>query len=275
MLKGLVTGLMLVALTASAHAQQPHSRARPVQAVPDGGISGAYWNGGPHTLPYGAANGGVVLDHLHAMEFMQPAIDEMQRQGYIRRQDLDLATTHEGYSSAILAFEKQGRPVDREEAIILVVTKPFWIVDFGWIPVTQVTGGIVCDSAGVVFTKTSAVDSALALVGTVSTLSIAPGLEPMVNSDDLEFRYSCHENRPWSGFENHMSPGMQCLWKQWGQRMGVAAGAGMVSGLAGEFASGRFGWQTLAAKATVGAAVGMWTANENFWLSPPDTSNCP
>jgi len=274
MSKSLVIGALLLALAIPAYAQSPHPLSRPVTAVPEGGSPGGIYGGGPHTLPYGVMSGQLVLEHAHLMVFLQTAIDEMLRRGYIRRMDLDLAATEDNYSCAVIAFQKPGRPVDQEEPILLVVTKPYNLPDGGIIPVTQVTGGIVCDSAGVLVTRTSAADSALALVGLVSELSQSPGLVQSVNSDDLEFRYSAHEARPWSGFQNHMSPGMQCTWKNWGQRMGVAAGTGIVSGMVGAFSSGQFAWQSVAARATVGAAIAVWTANELFWISPPDTSGC-
>ena len=274
MLRQLVIAALSLVFVAPAYARDPYTRGYPVTALPEGGSPGGIYSGGPHTLPYGVMSGQLVLEHAHTLAFLQPAINEMLRRGYTRRMDLDLAATEDNYSCAVLAFQKPGRPVDQEQPILLVVTKPFLLPDGGIIPVTQVTGGTVIDSAGVVTTRTSPADSALALVGLVSELAQAPGLEPSVNSDDLEFRYSAHENRPWSGFQNHMSPGTQCMWNRWGQRMAIAATGGAASGVAGALRSGQFAWQTLAASATVGASIGVWTANELFWITPPDTANC-
>jgi hypothetical protein len=275
MLKSFVLCVLLLAMAAPAHALPPHPLAiHDKWVVPDGGVCASIYNGGPLTLPYGVANGTIVLDHLHTLHFIDPAIQAMLWHGYVRRFDLDAAATHDGYSSALLAFEKPGVPVDQQEAIIMVITKPFWLEDTGWIPVTQVIGGLVCDSAGVVFTKTSVVDSALALIGTTSSNSLSSGGGSQVSSDDLEFRYTSYEHGPWTGFGANLSPGQQCMWKQWGQRMASSGAGGAIGGTVGAMASGEFGWQSLAARATVGAAIAMWTANENFWISPPDTANC-
>ena len=274
MLKRLAACALWLALAGPAHAISPHPLAHPVQPVPEGGVTAAYYSGGTHTLPFGVANGTIVLDHLHTMAFLQPAIEEMLRRGYIRRMDLDAAATHDGYSSALLAFERPGVPVDREEPILLVITKPYWLVENGWIPVTQVMGGTVCDSAGVVFTRTSPADSALAMIGITDQFAVSPGAQPRVNDDDLDYRYTAHESANYSGFTNHMSRGTQCMWNHWGQRMAVAGAGGAIGGSMGALSSGQFGWQSIAARATVGAAIAMWTANENFWISPPDTASC-
>src|SRR5262245_62412338 len=105
----------LLVFAAPAFAADPHTRSRPVQTAPDGGSAGGIYGGGPHTLPYGVMSGQLVLEHAHAMAFLQTAIAEMQRRGYIRRMDLDLAATEDNYSCAVIAFEKPGRPVDQEQ----------------------------------------------------------------------------------------------------------------------------------------------------------------
>src|SRR5262245_47179618 len=80
----------LLVFAAPAFAADPHTRARPVETAPEGGGPGGIYGGGPHTLPYGVMSGQLVLEHAHAMAFIQTAIAEMQRRGYLRRVDLDL-----------------------------------------------------------------------------------------------------------------------------------------------------------------------------------------
>jgi hypothetical protein len=220
------------------------------------------WSGGSQSLPYGdRVIPSSVLRSARNLAVIQPAISEFMARGYVRRADLDYATVHRGYASAVLAFQRSGVATGEEQVYVGVVTRAITI-DGVDCPATQVFGGAVVDSAGIVVPgDPTIVCPLIVLPGTSDT---GTGAIPDPSDEDFVFKYSAREflsDAP--HFHATMSTGALALYN-----------AEARSVLNGEIEGVLFGVGGGGGGMVFGAVVGMVFSAQNFWLSPPDTCGC-
>ncbi|HYM80581.1 MAG TPA: hypothetical protein VEY91_04105 [Candidatus Limnocylindria bacterium] len=272
---------LVLALPSIAESQARHYEIR-LDPTEIGHFSVHIYTGSLNTLPYGMNDGPDVARHALTMPCVQAAIDRMLAQGYLRRVDLDAGFTRTGYSCAAVGFEKPGHAVTERQPVVLVITKPEMVEGIGIIPATQVLAGVVTDSADVLVAVVGPADSAMAVSGTNSNGfdgMETPGggtgsgtVEPERDDEDFVYRYSAHEVGGWTDWRARTSPGAQCLWTQWDQRVRTGTISSMIGGMGG-FING---WNSGVVSVSLGALSGFYNANATYWANPPDTtSGCP
>lgn len=245
-----------------AWAQEPE----PVLWVPPSQRQPTYWtrwNGGARNLPYGSSvSSSLVLQTALSMPWIQDGIGRMQSRGYLRRTDMDGASSRDGYACAVVAFEKPGVAPTAEQPIIFVSTAPIPAIDQMTgdtiaVVATQVFAGMVADSSGTVVTRETASDPSEALTVTPA-LNTTATVMPLMNSEDLEYRYAGYSlasngaSDPYTAVWNAIPP----VWRNFGIYVGVGAAAGYAGG---------GGW--------LGAAVWGAASGVLYWFGPP--CSCP
>ena len=237
------------------------------------------YSGGPNTLPYGMADALHVLNHARAMPVVYQGIIRMLSRGYIRRADLDCSMTQGGHSLVAIAFEKPGYDVTQRQPVLMVITRACEVPGLGFVPATQVFGGLAYDSAGVIRTTSTPADSTVFICGTLAGASMADqAIESAIGGghgthrDDESFvyKYSAHEPRAGGGWDwrSWTSPGMQELWNGWSREVGTQTIMGALSSLP----SWRTGLDNGLLSTSCSAAVAFYSATVNFWSHPPDTT---
>jgi hypothetical protein len=258
-------------------------------APPEGGgfICPTQWRGGPNSLPFGMRDAAEVRHHALELTCVQGAIETMTARGYVRRADLDLGATRDGYACAVIAFEKPGfDPLAHgaDQPVLIVATKPYFVPEVGFVPTTQVLGMTLRDSSGVFTLSDNPSDEIFAMIGVTSTEAggalADPGLEdgaiaphPLWNDEALEFRYTTFETSTPFMFQPHLSPGTQYLAAM--QTKTIMAGAEI--GAVGILVSFR-DWPPgtmfdAVGRVALGTIFGMWSADRMFWVTPPDTTH--
>jgi hypothetical protein len=106
------------------------------------------WDGGPHSLPYnGTTSWQDVVQHALSMNAVQLAMNEFSTRGYVRRADRDTARSVPGGSLAVIMYEKPGQ-VDKCPFVMVASEAMYLASCGGWVPSTQVLGGVLTDSCG-------------------------------------------------------------------------------------------------------------------------------
>jgi hypothetical protein len=218
------------------------------------------WGGGTQSLPYGDNIGMArVLGAARNLAVVQPAISEFAGRGYVRRADLDYAIARRGYANAVLAFQRPGVPADQEQVYVGVITRAISI-DGVDVPATQVFGGAVTDSAGIVVPADPSIVCPLIIVPTSGD---GTGALPDPSDEDFVFKYSAREGIGEFRGVASMSAGALALYNAEARTV-----------LNGEIEGVLFGVGGGGAGIVFGAVVGMTFNAQNFWLSPPDTCGC-
>jgi len=244
------------------------------------------WRGGSNSLPYGLGDAASVLDHARDMTCVTHAMDEMSARGFLRRPLWDIGLTRDGYSCAVISFEKPGfDPVAQgsQQPAVLVITKSYEVSDVGYRPTTQVLGCTLRDSCGTFTFASDACDSVFAVVGVPSVGSLdaletgteagaAVGSGWSRDDESFIYRYSAYDPADNGTWNTYISPGMRYLYEQEARAVMLGAKLGAIGGVANALTSGKMTWATLALNVSVCMLYGVLCADATFWLNPPDTS---
>ena len=286
MLRRLLVPLLLLA---PAAALANPSRITTFDPPPPGVAYDQYrerWAGGSNSLPYGLGDAASVLNHARDMTSVTRAMDAMSARGFLRRPQWDIGLTRDGYSCAVISFEKPGfdpAAQGSQQPAVLVITKSYEVPDVGYRPTTQVLGCTLRDSCGTFTFASEACDSVFAIVGVPSVgplAAVETGAEADAtvgsgwSRDDESFiyRYSAYDPADNGTWNTYISPGMRYLLEQEAKQLMVGARIGAVGGAINAITSGKATWATLALNVSLGTLYGMYCADAAFWLNPPDTS---
>jgi len=220
------------------------------------------WSGGAQSLPYGDhVPSSTILAAARNLAAVQPALAEFESRGYLRRPDLDYASAGRGYAVAVLGYQRPGVPTSQQQACVEVVTRPLIIQGIDC-PATQVFGGVLQDSAGLVVPVNLASDPPLIVAP--DPPSGADGAIPDPIDESFIYKYSAREFLS-DALPVHasMSPGAAALYNAEARTVLNGEIEGMLLGLPS-------GGMTM----IFGAIVGMTFADRQFWISPPDTCGC-
>lgn len=236
------------------------------------------WSGGLATLPYGTGDANAVLQHAFTLASVQTGMHEMERRGYVRRSDLDVAWTRPGYSCVVLAYEIPGSdPLTPGSAqpVLVAISKPMSVQGRGCVPAGEVFGSLVRDSSGSLTPTIMEGDSMFFVVSdarSLLTTGTAPDGGPSISDEDLAFRIQHYETSRAEGYAT--SPGMAFLQQQWlsssfSGATSAAVGATLTSLLPPNVPT----FQTTAIRASIGFYTGWVTTSTMFWANPPDTTH--
>jgi hypothetical protein len=274
----------VIAVLSSFGAEVARARPREIAAGderPDGNYYQfqVRYSGGTNTLPYGMADAAHVLNHARGMPVVLEGVSRMTSRGYIRRPDLDCSLTQGGHSLVAISFEKPGENVMLKQPVLMVITRACEVPGYGFVPATQVFGGLTYDSAGVIRCTSTPADSAICIQGTlvggsaadaVIASALGGGFGTHRDDEDFVYKYSAHEPRMGGGWDwrSWTSPGMQELWHGWAREVStqsIQAALGALPAFRTGIADG------IIASACAGASA-FYTASNRYWSNPPDTT---
>jgi len=274
---------LLLWSTAALAAPRPVDR-RYYEETPGGASSSQVQHAYPgtaNTLPYGHTSGwdAGLITHATAMPAVQRAMARMAQRGYVRRADLDAGFTVDGYANVMLAYEKPGVPLSERSPVVSVITQPFYVSStLRWIPASQVACGAFRDSSGTIVPTCSPEDSAVVLTASGGTDALGAGtLEAAIaaahpewwSDEDINYRYTAHEQFFPQDWHETTSPGMQVIWNSWGTEMREQMSLAALRSTSMWFTMPPMGAGVGQAASVIGAGV---AANYHFWMHPPDTS---